>query len=82
MYRRRITRELDALTNDAGSVVAGVISEIGAIPFERQHPRLVAEVLACARVVDDPENHATAPRMFVRMMRLLDECHKGVDDDP
>jgi hypothetical protein len=81
MYRRRVTRELDALTSDAGSVVACVCSEIGAIPVERQRPPLVAEVLGLARVVGDPESASVAPRAFELMMRLLDECIKGVDGD-
>jgi hypothetical protein len=42
MDSRRIARELDALTT--GRVLAGVLSEVGAIPVERQRPELVAEV--------------------------------------
>lgn len=69
---------LAALT--AGRVVAGVISEIGMIPSDTQDPVLVAQALASARVMDDPESRCGAPAVFARLMVLLDALHEGVDD--
>jgi hypothetical protein len=81
MDRRRIMREMTYLTAETGRVVAGVLQEIAAIPFDRQQPQLVAEALACARVVDDPESFSAAPAAFARLMAKLDALHEGVDDD-
>lgn len=81
MDRRRIVRELAYLPGGSGRVVAGVLSEIGAIPVAAQDPARVAETLACARIVDDPESALAAPQAFSVMRDLLDQLHKGADDD-
>jgi hypothetical protein len=81
MDRLRLTRELDDLNGHSGRVVSGVLSEVGAIPVANQDPALVAQVLACARVIDDPESFSVAPQAFVRLARLLDACHEGVGGD-
>lgn len=82
MDRRRITREMDFLTGiGVGRVMCGVLAEIAAIPVTEQCPRLVAEALASARAVDDPENVAAAPAAFARLMARLDALREGVDDD-
>jgi hypothetical protein len=80
MDRRRM-REMTYLGTDSGRVVAAVLSEVAAIPVDRQCPRLVAEALASARVIDDPESAAFAPAVFARMMSRLDSLHEGIDDD-
>lgn len=80
MDRRRITREMDFLTC-TGGVVAGVFAEIGMIPVDAQDPVLVAEALAFARVIDDPESAMAAPAACARLMSRLDHLHEGVDDD-
>jgi hypothetical protein len=81
MDRRRVARELDALTNSAGSVVVGVLAEVAMLPVDAQNPVLVAQALASARVVADPESAAFAPAAFARMMARLDQLREGVDDD-
>jgi hypothetical protein len=81
MDRRRIFRQLAYLTSDAGCVVAGVIDEIGRIPVDRQNPVLVAEALASARVVADPESAAVASAAFARLVSRLEALHEVSDDD-
>ncbi len=59
----------------AGRVLAGVLDEIGAIPASRQEPGLVADALAQARIIDDPESVTVAPAAFAQLMAVLDELH-------
>jgi hypothetical protein len=81
MDRRTVTREMDFLTGGASCVVSGVLAEIAAIPVDAQDPVLVAQVLASARVVGDPESAAFAPAAFARLMTRLEGLREGLDDD-
>jgi hypothetical protein len=68
------------LTIEPGHVVAGVLSEVAAIPVDQQDPRLVARALASARIMDDPDCALAWPAAFGRMTVLLDAIHEGVDE--
>lgn len=72
-------RELAYLSTDVGHVVAGVITEIGMIPVDAQDPALVAEALACARIMDDPESAIAAPAALARLTTKLDVLHEAVE---
>jgi hypothetical protein len=81
MDRRRIMREMTYLTTETGRVVAGVLQEIAAIPVDAQDPALVAQALASARILDDPESFIGAPAAFARLSARLDALREGIDDD-
>jgi hypothetical protein len=78
---RRIVRGMTYLMIEPGRVVAAVLSEIAAIRVDAQNPVLVAQALASARLLDDPESVVAAPAAFARMMARLDSLHEGIDDD-
>lgn len=65
----------------AGCVLAGVLKEIGMIPVDAQDPALVAQALAFAYLVDDPESVAVAPQAAGRMRDVLAELHEKAGDD-
>jgi len=82
MDRRGIAREFDALTTDAGvgRVVSSVLAEVAMIPVDSQQPSVVAEALASARVMDDPDSVMAAPAALARLSVRLEALHEGVDE--